>query len=180
MEKETNQNQEMSLETYLEELFERATYDDELREAVNKIFKKFPPGDSVYEVKKHPIVENLETKLKKYEAESKKMKEELDKIRAQKLMEQYYAVMDRYGISRDEIDKVREYCLKNGIQNWDLGCRLYAQEKVTIQSTRPISQLREIMKEDTPSIEKFTGMQGRENFKNALLKEWQKLLGGGK
>ena len=180
MEKEVRQNQqEKTLEEYLEELFERATYDDEIREAVNKIFKKFPPDGTIYEVQKHPIVETLETKIKKYEEENKKMKEELDRIKAQKLAEQYYAIMDKYGISRDEIDKVREYCLKNGIQNWDLGCRLYAQEKITIQSTRPISQLNEFLKEET-SAEKFSGLQGKEKFKETLLKEWQKLLGGGR
>ncbi|MEM4625791.1 MAG: hypothetical protein QXJ28_03450 [Candidatus Pacearchaeota archaeon] len=153
---ERQEQQSPSLEEFIKQILEDAYNDEEMRESLNKVLRRYG-----YEVKANPIEEVVKKKISKVEEENRKLKEEIERKKREELMEQYKRTLQKYGLSEEDMNKVVEFAKQQGIMNFETACRLYVIDNKVL---KPQYTYRGIVNEEQPLIEKYKGIQGKENL----------------
>lgn len=150
------ERQEVTLESFVKQILEDAYNDEEMRESLNKILRRYG-----YEVKPNPVLDVIEKKVSSIKQENERLKAELENRKRKELIEEHKRTLQKYGLSEEDMDKVIAYAKQNGIMNFETACRLYVIEN---KSLKPEYSYRGIIEKEQPLIEKYKGLQGKENL----------------
>lgn len=149
-----------NLEEFIEKILEDAQYDDEAREALNTILRRYG-----YEVKPPKMYEAIEKKIKPIMEENEKLKKELENRKRKELEQRYIDVLQKYGLSPNDMQSVVEFAKKNGILDFETACRYYVIENRSAKPQYPYG----IIEKEKSLIEKYKGRTGKNEFiKDAL------------
>ncbi|MEM4619676.1 MAG: hypothetical protein QW607_05630 [Desulfurococcaceae archaeon] len=158
---EVRMDRDFNVEAFVKQILEDAYNDEEMREALNKVLRRYG-----YEVKPNPVEEAVKKKIAKVEEENKKLKEELEERKRKELLEEYKRILKRYGLSEDDLGKIADYAKQNGILNFETACKLYVIEN---KSLKPQYTYGSVVEREQPLLERYKGVMGKENLmKDAL------------